>query len=185
MAKATITYNNRNSAVDTDEKEAIIYGQPIDTLTLDRARYNGTLEVNGEEFIVLPATGQKNVFNRPHKIEVFKKGEEGQNTIGESIEHAMVSGIMDAILPVHGILEYVKMATEGFQHLDKGAGRKLDVTPEPININPKAAINPNLGFLPRSPFIIQNKPTPLLWNRVNQKNIEEEKKRKKRSYGSY
>lgn len=187
-SKVSIQFNNNKLNTTTQENlESTFINRQ--TLSLhDKLGASDSIELNGEEFVILPVNGRNPAFAslaRPkpapgsHRVSAFKKSNHTEN----EIESAASMALIGALFPISGILEHLKHMSEVVHKLQEDSGRLIHLS-STQNINPKAALDPNKAHLPTTPFAMPLKPMPEMWQQKRQKMQEElESKKKKKVKG--
>jgi len=197
MANSTLslqTHGSKAQFTNAEKMAATILNANGGMSLQHQANISNSIELNGEDFILLPVSGRAPRFSLANTqrgmkpapgsttIHAFKAEKETENEVSS----AFAASLFGALFPVSGILETIKHFVEVTHKMSEGNSRNIKFT-ETQNINPKDVINPNKSFLPHTPFFMPNKPTLELWQKKKQtlKDVEEKKKKKIKGLGSF
>ena len=202
MTNATLSIQNSGNKTELTNSEKALARSSMrgNTASLSlgqRSSISNILELNGEDFVILPVNGKSPNFNSPNiqrgsignlkpapgstKLTAYKAEKETSN----EFESALSASLLSSLFPLGGLLESFKHLLEGAHKLSENQSRSMTLS-ETQNINIKDSLNPNKAFLPSSPFVIQSKPVMELWQKKRASITEAEKKKKKlKGLGSY
>lgn len=184
MTNATLNRKTELTSTDNTQNFNASLKQKIDS--------NNQLELNGEDFVILPASGRSpNFAPRPTPQNSFLKPAPGSmravavkakdEEVTNEAQSVIASSLLTALFP---FLDHIKTIMEAGHELSESMSQKITLT-ETQNINVKDAIDPAKSFLPNSPFELPKKPQMDLWQakRANMSKEEEDKKKKKKAKG--
>ena len=152
------------------------------------------IELNGEDFVILPVSGSTPSFNVRAHQRGMKIAPGSTNAtaykvekhVEDEVQSTFAASLLGALFPVVGILETIKHFVEVAHKMSEGNSTAIKIT-EVQNINPKDFINPNKSFIPSTPFAMAQRPTIELWQqkRSTEKEIEQKKNKKAKGLGSF
>ncbi len=149
---------------------------------------NEDIKFNGEDFSLVHLNGNHLASNSKNnnkmnfagghvRVLAINKEEKKENEMEDVLSNAFLGAIFGGF---GYLLKYAVKAGESAEMLESNVKTKrLDSI---ININPKAAIDPSLAFRPASPFMIEKKPIPELWQQRREKSKEKEAEAKRKKY---
>ena len=195
MTNATLSLQSNGNKTDftsSEKKSANLFGMGANHLSLkQQASISDKVELNGEDFVLLPVSGCTPNFNlrmpqvgnmKPApgstKIIAYKAEKHVEN----EVHSTFATSLFSALFPVGGILEMMKHFVEVTHKLSEGNSTSLKLT-EVQNINPIAAINPNKSFVPMTPFAANKFSSLELWQQKRQESKDDAEKKKKRIKG--
>lgn len=195
MTNATLSLQSNGNKTDftsAEKKSSNFFGMGGNHLSLkQQASISNKIELNGEDFVLLPISGRNPNFNlrapqvgnmrlAPGSIKVIAYKVEKH--VENEVQSTFATSLFSALFPVGGILEMMKHFVEVSHKMSEGNSTSIKLT-EVQNINPLMAINPNKSFIPVTPFTM-NKSSPLeLWQQKRQRSKDESEKKKKRTKG--
>lgn len=202
MTNATLSIQNSGNKTELTNSEKALARSPMRGNTAglslgQRSNLSNTLELNGEDFVILSVNGKSPNFNSANiqrspitnlkpapgstKLTAYNAEKETSN----EFESVVCASLLSALFPMGGLLESFKHLLEGAHKLSENQSRSMTLS-ETQNINIRDSINPNKSFLPSSPFVMQSKPVMELWQKKRASLTEaEKKKQKQKGLGSY
>lgn len=179
--------------------KSIAYRQiNIKNQTIVLNAYDREVEINNEAgFILLPAIGiNPYLYLQPNlqsgqskniKVEAYKAAPDSGNQFAASSGAFLAATLIPGLGLLAHLFEGVNAIREFSENVLEDAGRKVVVIQgaldNSININPRDSLNPNVAFLPTTPFSLSMKPEIEFWKQKRIKKDEENEEVKKLKKG--
>ena len=198
MTNATLSlqsHGNKAEMTNAEKRATTILGANSGNGSLrQQVGISSEIELNGEDFVILPVSGRTPSFNvrTPQRGMKIAPGStnitayKAEKHVENEVHSTFATSLFGALFPVAGILEAIKHFVEVAHKMSEGNSTAIKIT-EVQNINPKDFINPNKSFIPSTPFAMAQRPTIELWQqkRATEKEIEQKKNKKAKGLGSF
>lgn len=198
MANATLSLQSHGHKAEMTNAEkratTMLGSNPGNGSLRQQVGMSNEIELNGEDFVILPVSGRNPSFNARTPQRGMRAAPGSTNVtaykaekhVENEVQSTFATSLFGALFPVGGILETIKHFVEVTHKMNEGNSKAIKVS-EVQNINPKDVINPNKAFMPSTPFAIAQRPTMELWQqkRASAKELEQKKKKKAKGLGSF